>query len=149
MNINAQVEGCTDPLANNFDVNAEINDGSCTYNPSTISPVTSTPLSTVLNESSGLILWEDEILTHQDGGNTTDLFRIDVGDLSAFSALNIPGTTNIDWEDITQDNDYVYVGDFGNNAQGNRQDLKVYRIEKNSILAESPVVDVINFSYSD
>jgi len=57
MNINAQVEGCTDPLAINFDVNAEINDGSCTYNPSTISPVSSTPLSTVLNESSGLILW--------------------------------------------------------------------------------------------
>jgi len=141
--------GCTDPLANNYDVTATNNDGSCTYNAATISPTSSTSLNATLNETSGLILWEDEIWTHTDGGNPTELYNINVSDLTSFSTLNIPGTTNEDWEDIAQDDNYVYIGDFGNNAQGNRQDLKIYRIEKNSILAESPVVDEINFSYSD
>ncbi|MFI5220628.1 MAG: PKD domain-containing protein, partial [Bacteroidia bacterium] len=56
----------------------------------------------------------------------------------------------VDWEDITYGNDYLFVGDFGNN-NGNRQNLKIYRIHKNNLsdTATTAVADVINFSYSD
>jgi hypothetical protein len=67
------------------------------------------------------------------------------------------GVTNHDWEDITQDNDYIYVGDFGNNIDGSRKDLKFYKVSKQSISNISgssgtiPLSDIqiINFSYPD
>ena len=64
-------------------------------------------------------------------------------------SIPLSGVTNTDWEEISQDHDFVYVGDFGNNQSGNRTDLKILRIDKNSILAGSPVVETINFSYSN
>jgi len=52
---NAQICGCTDPLANNFNPLATSNDGTCTYNTSIVSPESSWSLPTILNETSGLI----------------------------------------------------------------------------------------------
>jgi hypothetical protein len=141
--------GCTDPLANNFDASAVSNDGSCTYNSANISPHNSVVLSSTLNENSGLILWDNELWTHLDGGNPTDLYNIDISDLNNFSTTNLSSLSNIDWEDIAQDEDYIYLGDFGNNANGNRTNLKIYRIEKNSIELGSPMIEEINFSYAD
>lgn len=141
--------GCTDPLANNFDTGAVTNDGSCTYNAANISAVSSTAISSTLNETSGLVLWNNELWTHNDSGNTTEIFNLDLSDFNNFSALNIPGVTNTDWEEIAQDENYLYLGDFGNNANGNRTDLKIYRISKTSITQGSPVVDDILFSYED
>jgi len=48
-----------------------------------------------------------------------------------------------------QDKDYLYVGDFGNNLNGNRTDLKILRIRKNSVLVNPLKIDTINFSYSN
>lgn len=61
--------------------------------------------------------------------------------------LLIPIAVNTDWEEISQDDTYIYVGDFGNNANGNRTDLNILRISKSS-LTTSLVIDTINFSYS-
>ena len=36
---------------------------------------------------------------------------------------------NTDWEEISQDKDFIYIGDIGNNS-GNRDDLKIYRAGK-------------------
>jgi len=141
--------GCTDPLANNYDLNAVSNDGLCTYDPASISPANSTPLDAVLNETSGLIFWDNEIWTHLDGGNPTALYNLGLSDFTSFTTQNITGISNVDWEDISQDDTYVYIGDFGNNANGNRTDLKIYRVSKSSIALGTPAVDVINFSYED
>jgi hypothetical protein len=136
--------GCTDPLANNF---PDAND--CTYNAATANASSSTIISPTLNENSGLIFWDNALWTHNDGGNTNDLFQLSLTDFSIVSTVNIPGATNVDWEDIAQDDTYVYIGDFGNNANGNRTDLKIYRVTKASISAGTPVVDIINYSYED
>src|SRR5699024_10353008 len=56
---------------------------------------------------------------------------------------------NHDWEEIAQDENYIYVGDFGNNVSGNRTDLKIIRVSKSSILEDNPQMDEINFSYED
>ena len=63
--------------------------------------------------------------------------------------FNITGVENYDWEEISSDSLFIYVGDFGNNVNGNRTDLHILRIEKNSLLINSPVIDTISFTYSD
>lgn len=146
--IKAQVAGCTDPLASNFNPSATLNDGSCAYNPVSISPLQSFNLSGNLIETSGLISWENYVWTHNDSQDI-NLYALDsaTGNIAQSYALN--GKTNTDWEEISQDADFVYVCDFGNNQNGNRADLKILRIDKNSLLANLPIVETINFSYSN
>jgi len=50
----AQLKGCPDPAANNYNSLATVNDGSCTYNSVTLNPKLKYNLNTVINESSGL-----------------------------------------------------------------------------------------------
>ena len=64
--------------------------------------------------------------------------------------VTITNAGNTDWEDIAQDGQYIYIGDFGNNANGNRTNLKIYRVKKSGIkIKDSLTATVIHFSYSD
>ncbi len=140
--------GCTDPLANNYDPSATQNDGSCTYDAATVSPSNTYPLDILLAETSGLILWNAHLWTQNDSGDT-NLYELDPSNGSIISSVSLDPLLNVDWEEISQDQDYVYVGDFGNNANGNRTDLKIIRISKASIQAGTPQVEFINFAYED
>ena len=51
-------------------------------------------------------------------------------------------------EEITQDANYFYIGDFGNNVSGNRKDLHILRVEKQSLLHNNQKIDTLSFSYS-
>ncbi|MCK9612507.1 MAG: T9SS type A sorting domain-containing protein [Bacteroidales bacterium] len=148
VNVQAQIPGCTDPLANNYNAAATINDGSCTYNTALVSPTSSTILAPGLAETSGLIFWNNSLWTHNDNSDI-NLYSLDTLSGTILQNYTVTGVANIDWEEISQDDIYVYVGDFGNNANGNRTDLKILRMEKNSLLLNNPVVDTINFSYSN
>lgn len=143
----AQIYGCTDPKANNFNPNATINDGSCTYNTTSIDAVKSYTLPSVLVETSGLIQWKNKFWTQNDDTDI-NLYSIDLGDSIKISPFKLNGTNNVDWEDLSQDKNYIYVGDFGNNYRGNRTDLKILRVEKNSLIEGNPKIDTINFVYS-
>ena len=125
-----------------------VNDGSCIYSTSSISPVTTFPLASNLAETSGLIKWDGSLWTHNDNTDI-NLYSLDTVNGSLIQSYSLTGTFNNDWEEISQDSNYVYVGDFGNNVNGNRTDLHILRIEKNSLLGFSPVIDTISFSYSD
>lgn len=144
--LHAQTSGCTDPLAENYTPNASVNDGSCTYTAASVSPINAVQLPAVLNETSGLILWNNNIWTHNDDTDI-ELYELNTSDLNNYNTYQLTGTTNIDWEEISQDADYVYVGDFGNNANGNRTNLQILRIEKESLLQQMPAIDTIAFSY--
>ena len=145
--ITAQNSGCTDPLAINFDSLATQNNGSCIYSSALVSVVSSWDLPETMIETSGLIIWDERIWTHNDDTDV-NLYAFDTTDVQNYQAYPLTGTINIDWEEISQDDDYVYIGDFGNNVNGNRTDLKILRIEKNTLLENSPVIDTIHFSYS-
>lgn len=147
VNLNAQICGCTDPLANNYNPLATTNDGTCTYNTSIVSPESSWPLPTILNETSGLIWWNSKIWTHNDDADK-NIYALDTSDINNYSFYELAACTNIEWEEISQDETYLYLGDFGNNANGNRTDLKILRIEKSSLLQSELVVDTIFFSYA-
>ena len=144
---NAQVAGCTDPKANNYDPSATSNDGSCTYDPYSVSPVQTDQLDPVLNETSGLTLWEDLVWTHNDSDDN-HLYGLDGSNGEIKREEELVGAENYDWEEIDSDAQYIYVGDIGNNS-GNRTDLHILRVEKSSLGTGSPVYDTIRFSYED
>jgi len=144
----AQVPGCTDPLANNYNPTATVNDGSCTYNAAAVSPSASVNLVNTLAETSGIIKWNNQLWTHNDSDDI-NLYALDTLNGSIKLTQPLPGTENIDWEEISQDSGFVYVGDFGNNLNGNRTDLKILKISKSSLLSGSPSIESINFSYSN
>ncbi len=145
---NSQVRGCTDIAAVNFSPSAVINDGTCIYNPASVSPSESHALPEILSESSGLVLWDNTLWSHNDNDDN-NIYAIDTVSFSLTSSFELTGTINHDWEEITSDEDYLYIGDFGNNLDGNRKDLKILKVGKNSILRNEPEIDTIAFSWSD
>jgi hypothetical protein len=148
--LKAQIPGCPDPAANNYNSSATVNDGSCTYSDATINPKLKYNLNTLLNESSGLIWWNKLIWSHNDSGNDPVIYAMNTTTSDMQKTVTLSNATNVDWEDIAQDKKFIYIGDFGNNANGNRTDLKIYKIAKADVLAGNTVTaSVINFSYND
>jgi hypothetical protein len=108
-----------------------------------------TPLDAGVNETSGLLYLNNTLITHNDSANTNQLFDIDILTGNILRTVTLTNVTNIDWEDLTHDDTHIYIGDFGNN-QGNRVDLKVYRIAIADYFANTTLTaDLINFSYNE
>lgn len=104
---------------------------------------------TAIEETSGLVFYDNRLITHNDSGNLPNLYEIDSISGNITRTVSISNATNVDWEDIAQDEDYLYIGDIGNN-NGTRTDLKIYRILKTDYEnSNSVVADIINYSYAD
>ncbi len=146
--VEAQVSGCTDPLAQNYDPLAVNNDGSCVYAAAGVSPYQTLDLPSAVSETSGLIDWDGAFWTHNDDTDV-QLYALDPADASISQECLLAGVINQDWEDIDQDDAWIYIGDFGNNSSGNRQDLHILRIEKASLCSGQPQIDTLWFSYED
>lgn len=102
-----------------------------------------------VSETSGLIYFNESFITHNDSGNEPVLFELDTLNLSVKRTIAISNADNVDWEAITQDENFIYIGDFGNNV-GIRTDLTIYRIAKTDFVSsESVVATAIGFSYED
>lgn len=143
----AQLVGCTDALAKNYNPSAIVNDGSCLYANAKIDPVFSVVLSDTLNETSGLVYFENQLWTHNDDTDN-NIYALDtIGKITNRYPLN--RLKNTDWEEISQDSAYFYIGNFGNNVNGVRKDLQIIRIEKMSLKSNNPQIDTIAFSYSN
>jgi hypothetical protein len=148
VSLQAQVLGCTDPLANNYNSSATHNDGSCTYNNTVVVPFAPLVLSDTLQETSGLIWYNNYVWSHNDNTDT-HLYGIDTGTGFIAKSIDVSNAANYDWEEISQDNDYVYVGDFGNNGNGNRQNLHLLRLKKSAFGNTTITSDTIWFHYED
>lgn len=100
-------------------------------------------------ETSGLLFFDSKIITHNDSGNQPNLYEIDSLSGNLLRTVNVHNATNIDWEDITEDENHIYIADIGNN-NGNRTDLKIYKILKSDFKNSTSVsADIISFSYED
>jgi hypothetical protein len=103
----------------------------------------------ILSESSGAIFFNDKLIIHNDSGNENKLYELDTISGLVTRTVTVTNATNVDWEDIAQDNTSIYIGDIGNNS-GDRTDLKIYKINKSDYLSSTNVTaEIINFSYSD
>ncbi len=106
-------------------------------------------LSGEMGETSGLLRINGRIITLNDSGGRPHLYEIDTLGGEIFREVIVANAQNRDWEDIAQDNKYIYIGDIGNN-NGNRRDLVIYRILKRDYLKpgnDSVYADKINFHY--
>lgn len=109
-----------------------------------------TKLDQALNETSGLLYNNGDIWTHNDGGDQSAIYKVDPKSGKIIQKLLISNAKNIDWEDITQDEHHVYIGDFGNNY-GMRKDLTIYKIKRSALSGKSPTVNaqIITFVYPE
>ncbi len=148
-NANAQIVGCTDPEANNYNSLASNNDGSCTYNVTLFNPKVKYPLSQEIDETSGLALYDGLLWTINDSGGLPVIYGFDTISGEILKRITVSSSTNIDWESLADDDDFIYIGDFGNNS-GIRDDLAIYRVKKSEIPNQatgSVNSDKITFTY--
>ena len=102
-----------------------------------------------VKETSGLLFLNGKIITHNDSGDDANLYEIDSLSGNLLRTVTINNATNVDWEDITEDEYHIYIGDIGNN-NGTRTDLKIYKILKTDYLNNNSVsAETISFSYED
>ena len=98
-------------------------------------------LDNALKETSGLFCIDGGAFSINDSGNKPELFTInELGKITGKAELDI---TNQDWETITGNEDYLYIGDIGNNA-GKRKNLKIYRIDRK----DSSKTEKLRFTYT-
>lgn len=107
-----------------------------------------------IREPSGLTASPDHagvFWTHGDSGTGNRIFAVDrKGELLA--SLRVGNTQNIDWEDITHDDQgRLWLGDLGNNDSG-RRDLVVHRLPEPDPGGDQDEVDVelsVEFHYPE
>lgn len=122
---------CDDPAALNFDPDAAGNQD-CNY-PSRVVPVeTVSILPGALSEISGLEIFQNYLVGHNDRGNAPDLFFIDPESGELEHLISVTNAENKDWEDLAANTTYLFIGDFGNN-DGTRTDLGIHRVPKNDL----------------
>lgn len=124
------------------------NDGSCAYKSASVSPLSSIALPEQIRETSGLIVYDSALYTHNDDADT-NLYAIDSNNGAVLNTVSLAGAVNQDWEEMAQDNLYIYIGDFGNNVSGSRNNLNILRVSKASLGTPTPEIGQINFSYSN
>lgn len=106
-------------------------------------------LSSIINETSGLINFNGKLITHNDSGSEPILYEIDVNSGDINREVKISNVDAIDIEDITQDDNFIYVCDIGNNSN-DREDQAIYKISKNDYLNKNEVTaEIISINYKE
>ena len=99
-----------------------------------------------LKEASGVIYFNNNLITHNDSSGENKLYEFDINSGLITREVTITNASNFDWEDLTQDDNNIYIGDIGNN-RGNRTDLKIYKINKSDYINSTAVTaEIIFFS---
>jgi hypothetical protein len=102
-----------------------------------------------VKETSGLLFLDGKIITHNDSGDDANLYEIDSLSGTILRTISISNATNVDWEDVTENDTHIFIADIGNN-NGNRQNLKIYCILKSDFKNNTTVsAEIISFSYED
>ncbi len=115
----------------------------------TLKIVNVTPLDKVIGETSGIINFNGRIITHNDSGGEAVLYEIEIANGQVKRSVIIKNAKNIDWEDITQDDDHIYMCDIGNNSN-TRKDQIIYKISKSDYLINKEVIaEKIEISFTE
>ncbi|MBT8323522.1 MAG: hypothetical protein KJO94_08590 [Eudoraea sp.] len=121
--------------------------GTCLYGQVDVSVLGTLPQE--VQETSGLVYYQGRLYTHNDSGNAAVIYEIDTLTLEINRSITINNAENVDWEDLTRDESYLYIGDIGNN-QGNRQDLGIYRVPLSELEQGNEAnAERITYAYAD
>lgn len=108
-------------------------------------------LDPILTESSALCVWNNIFWSLNDSGGQPCLYGVNRQTGKLCYVIHVANAKNIDWEALTQDDKYFYIGDFGNNY-GNRKDLRVIKVKKPDSLNRKEFSiqgEFISFCYPD
>ncbi|MEY2836376.1 MAG: hypothetical protein RLZZ557_2038, partial [Bacteroidota bacterium] len=119
----------------------------------TVQPLVRYQQMPMLAENSGMIWWNNLLWQHNDSGGEPAIYASDTASNIIQRRIGLKGGFNIDWEDIAQDEEFIYVADAGNNINGARPKFMVYKIAK-SMIVDSPrnltiQPELITFKYED
>jgi hypothetical protein len=108
-------------------------------------------LNVKVKETSGLALIGDILLTHNDKGRSNDLMLINPENGNILQTITAANFQNNDWEDIAKNEEFLFIGDIGNN-EGERKNLAIYmaplsEINKNNTSIKA--TGTINFYYPE
>ena len=102
----------------------------------------------IVNETSGLEILNEVFVTHNDSGGEPSLYFFNLnGEITDSKKLEQESFWEIynnDWEDITADEDYIYIADTGNNF-GTRDNLSIIKVK----ISDFSVDSKIDIFYSD
>jgi hypothetical protein len=101
-------------------------------------------LSKKIDETSGLEIVDGQFITHNDSGGDPKLYYLDKEGKIVFERT-LDGVKNNDWEDITKDDQFIYVANMGNNFD-TRKNLSIV---KTPIDPSSNKAELIEFSYPE
>ena len=95
-------------------------------------------------ETSGLEIINNDLITINDSGNPSNLYYLnEEGEILFRRMFN--ELKNNDWEDLTADEEFIYIADIGNNFD-TRENL---RIIKTPINTDNNTFELINFYYPE
>ena len=101
-------------------------------------------LSKKIDETSGLEIVDGQFITHNDSGGDPKLYYLDKKGKIVFERT-LKGVKNNDWEDITKDDQFIYVANMGNNFD-TRKNLSIVKIP---IDPSSNEAELIEFNYPE
>ncbi len=107
-------------------------------------------LPAILSENSGMINFNGLLWFINDSGNDPVLYGYHYNQGAVERQVAVLNTENIDWEEMTQDESHIYIGDFGNNS-GIRKDLRILILDKEDIITSDIVYPsgIITYNYTD
>ena len=101
-------------------------------------------LSKIISETSGLEYHNDLLVTHNDSGNDPSLYYLDYSGKIIYTR-KFDSIKNNDWEDLTTDENFIYIADMGNNFD-TRENLMVIKVSKD---INDKNFEIINFYYPE
>lgn len=103
-------------------------------------------LPTEMEGTSTLFFLDGKLWSCNDHGSHV-LYALDTLSGNITDSIVLPGSI-YDLEEVTQDDEYLYFGDMGDN-NGVRNDLHVLRLEKSTLVSDTVTFDTLWFSYPD
>lgn len=101
-------------------------------------------LSKKIDETSGLEIVDGQFITHNDSGGDPKLYYLDKNGKIVFERT-LEGVKNNDWEDITKDDQFIYVANMGNNFD-TRKNLSIVKTPIDPSYSEA---ELIEFNYPE
>jgi len=103
-----------------------------TDNSVTLKAISKNELDPVLKEVSGLAQTENRYWGINDSGGEPALYGINKNNVKRFNVVTVNGAINVDWEDLAQDTQYLYIADSGDNY-AMRSALNIYKVSKSKL----------------
>lgn len=100
-----------------------------------------------LSEISGMAYSDGLIYAINDSGKGSTIFTLNSSDGKLLSRYRIEQLKNYDWEELSLFNNYLYIGDFGNN-RGDRKNQAVHKIHIDELSALWPDIQTTGISYA-